>query len=360
MHINETPLPPSATIKNVPPQLESIILRCLEKDPPDRFQSASEIKTGLDILLSQLRETRKRDAERPPKQPSTPILNVPSKGNHLRLIAISLVGITALAICLFRFAPPGSNESSKQKVEGGSPAAGSNETAKQKVERLLAEGKQLEEKSKSSEAIQPLMEADSICDRNFPNDEIRAKVDFYLAEAQASTPGDETNAVKTYTRAAELYAKYHEEMEFRNACMNAGCDLSDQRNYVGADEFFKKAVENADRNDLKRTDPESYVNIVTMFAVNTARIQGHEKEAAQLFDTGLKASRDSRVTTLTKLRSLRDAIGFYISTHDYPRAKQLMHEVGTIKITHEQAQTGDFVAIEGQLAEFRQQLSMPN
>lgn len=45
--LRDSPVPPSQTGKPVHPELERLILRCLEKPPEQRFQSASEIEAAL-------------------------------------------------------------------------------------------------------------------------------------------------------------------------------------------------------------------------------------------------------------------------------------------------------------------------
>lgn len=47
-HLEEQPAPPSHSRNDVPPALESIILRLLEKDPKDRFASAADVHRALE------------------------------------------------------------------------------------------------------------------------------------------------------------------------------------------------------------------------------------------------------------------------------------------------------------------------
>lgn len=50
--VNEMPVPPSQINSSVDPSLERIILRCMEKDPANRFQSAEELRGVLNTYLS--------------------------------------------------------------------------------------------------------------------------------------------------------------------------------------------------------------------------------------------------------------------------------------------------------------------
>ncbi len=50
--VNEQPVPPSQVSPNVDPQLEAIILKCLMKDPAQRFQTADELRRALTDYLA--------------------------------------------------------------------------------------------------------------------------------------------------------------------------------------------------------------------------------------------------------------------------------------------------------------------
>ena len=47
-HVTETPVPISGHRANIPPALASLIMRCLEKKPADRFQTAEEVREQLE------------------------------------------------------------------------------------------------------------------------------------------------------------------------------------------------------------------------------------------------------------------------------------------------------------------------
>ncbi len=48
--VSDSPAPPRKIKRHIPPALEAIILRCLEKTPDDRFQSVDEIVAALDRI----------------------------------------------------------------------------------------------------------------------------------------------------------------------------------------------------------------------------------------------------------------------------------------------------------------------
>ena len=50
--VNELPVPPSQLNPNLDPDLERIILRCMEKDPANRFQTADELRQTLNAYLA--------------------------------------------------------------------------------------------------------------------------------------------------------------------------------------------------------------------------------------------------------------------------------------------------------------------
>nr|MBA2601759.1 serine/threonine protein kinase [Actinomycetota bacterium] len=51
-HIEEEPEPPSASVEDVNPALDALVLRCLEKDPADRFQDGNELADAIDSVMS--------------------------------------------------------------------------------------------------------------------------------------------------------------------------------------------------------------------------------------------------------------------------------------------------------------------
>jgi len=54
MHLREQPPTPSQLRAGVPHEIDRLVLRCLAKDPGQRFQTASELATAIDALLGAL------------------------------------------------------------------------------------------------------------------------------------------------------------------------------------------------------------------------------------------------------------------------------------------------------------------
>jgi hypothetical protein len=50
MHVQQVPVPPSHRAPGIPPALDALVLRCLEKDPARRFNSGTELAHALEML----------------------------------------------------------------------------------------------------------------------------------------------------------------------------------------------------------------------------------------------------------------------------------------------------------------------
>jgi len=66
--LHQAPLTPRAVNARVSPELERIILKCMEKDPDDRYQSAKEVGVDLRSLQRVLTDSRVRPAPAAPRK----------------------------------------------------------------------------------------------------------------------------------------------------------------------------------------------------------------------------------------------------------------------------------------------------
>ena len=63
MHLHNPPVPPSQRTETaVPPELDGIILKCLAKDPSERYASADELAEDLESCCATLPSWDNRDA----------------------------------------------------------------------------------------------------------------------------------------------------------------------------------------------------------------------------------------------------------------------------------------------------------
>lgn len=65
-HMNESPLPPSQRARRaIPPEIEAVVMRCLEKEPNHRYSSAAELAFALEDAMSRSGNSRPRGDVRP-------------------------------------------------------------------------------------------------------------------------------------------------------------------------------------------------------------------------------------------------------------------------------------------------------
>lgn len=95
-HVNERPVPPGQLRPGIPPALEAVVLRALEKDPNLRFQSAEEFIAALE--QARLAPTRRIVAEPPPVQDW---VEEEAERSRWWLWALGLLVVAALAVGAF-------------------------------------------------------------------------------------------------------------------------------------------------------------------------------------------------------------------------------------------------------------------
>jgi serine/threonine-protein kinase len=108
-HVHEAPLPPTSLEASIPPALEAVVLRAMEKDPASRFPSVADMTSALNDRTASVRpieETRRlpvagtttptptealpRRADRPPPRRRNVLL-------LLLLVALALIAALAFA-----------------------------------------------------------------------------------------------------------------------------------------------------------------------------------------------------------------------------------------------------------------------
>jgi eukaryotic-like serine/threonine-protein kinase len=90
--LHEDPIPPRRLRNEITPQLEEIVLRALERDPHDRFESALELREALAHPESVLLTGRANRLRPKPKLP-----------HWLRTLLIVICGITAYVLLMWIF-----------------------------------------------------------------------------------------------------------------------------------------------------------------------------------------------------------------------------------------------------------------
>ena len=86
--------PPSAVVAGVPPAVDALVQRCLEKRPERRFQSARELADAVDAALAPVRRSRRRHVANGVR--AAPVLHRVMDG--LRRHAVGVAAVAAIGV----------------------------------------------------------------------------------------------------------------------------------------------------------------------------------------------------------------------------------------------------------------------
>jgi tetratricopeptide (TPR) repeat protein len=113
--LNRTPVAPVRLNPEVPPKLEEIINKLLEKDRDLRYQSAAEVRADLKRLK---RDTSSAQIAAAPPPPSRPVTRRPAKPSRQfgRYVSVALAIAVAAALAFFFFARRGRAMTEKDAI----------------------------------------------------------------------------------------------------------------------------------------------------------------------------------------------------------------------------------------------------
>ena len=102
-------VPPPSTVKpELDPELDRIVMECMEKDPNERLQSIKQAAIDLNrFKRTSSRSRASRTFSAVASAPSAPVTSVPSVWNAQRLPWLITILVTIVAVALFLFRPAG-------------------------------------------------------------------------------------------------------------------------------------------------------------------------------------------------------------------------------------------------------------
>lgn len=122
-HINDPVPRPRRTNPSIPAQVEAIVLKALEKDPNDRFESAEEMRQALLIARTHLPVRRPVTVPIPESPESRfPLQRLAWAAASIALIVVAIAGATSLAVLDFGTSPTAAESSDDQAEVSEAPS----------------------------------------------------------------------------------------------------------------------------------------------------------------------------------------------------------------------------------------------
>ncbi|MGB2906761.1 MAG: protein kinase [Candidatus Aminicenantaceae bacterium] len=122
-HKSEQPEDPVQINAQVPEDLSRLILKCLEKDPENRYQSAGEVRAELEAIAQGMPTSQKIQKTASTKRPLTSReITVTIGINKLVVPALVLVGVVAAALIVWRLLPNQQGRSAADAVPTDKPS----------------------------------------------------------------------------------------------------------------------------------------------------------------------------------------------------------------------------------------------
>jgi serine/threonine protein kinase len=59
LHLSSPPPPPSLLVSRIPPALDAVVLRCLEKRAENRFQTVEELLEAMRVAVADVKNSEK-------------------------------------------------------------------------------------------------------------------------------------------------------------------------------------------------------------------------------------------------------------------------------------------------------------
>ena len=244
-HIYDTIIPPSKLNPDIPPGFESIIIKCLQKEPNQRYANPNELMEDLDAFRhkqSQIHTGRAKTEAASEATITSDVVKIDRKMRKLVYIgAASLVIMAGLVIYLI-----------VSKDRPDIPVTSVvNKNLEPEYNKLITEAKNLMAGKRTDQALAALNNALKLKPNGAGALELKSKLaaDFYDRGADYLDEKDYTRAIIEYTKAIELDPGYI------NAYLDRGVV------YYGRGEYDQAIANYTQVINLNSLDPLAYYNL---------------------------------------------------------------------------------------------------